>query len=103
MKCMYLSLVRNKEFNTEGMWSKIWWLEVHDKLRCFMWLLGHDRLLTNFDKSLKGLGGAECRLCGSVKEDTMHVFRDCPKALQLWRNKILESIKSDFFYMEIHD
>lgn len=68
-----------------------------------MRLLGHDRLLTNFDKSLKGLGGAECRLCGSVKEDTMHVFRDCPKSLQLWRNKILEIIKGDFFYMEIHD
>ncbi|KAI5445822.1 hypothetical protein KIW84_013890 [Lathyrus oleraceus] len=85
------------------MWSKIWRLEVHDKLRCFMWLLGHDRLLTNFDKSLKSLGGAECRLCGSLKEDTMHVFRDYPKALQLWRNKILERCHILWFWRNKED
>ena len=37
-----------------------------------MWLLRHDILLTNYQKSLKGLSEADCKLCESVCENTLH-------------------------------
>lgn len=59
-----------------------------ERIMCFIWFIVHDQLLTNLNKSLKGLGGANCKLCGNAKESTLHALRDCHKAMQLWRHKV---------------
>lgn len=58
-------------------WKKIWRLRVLERVKTFVWLLKHGRLLTNHSKSRKGLGAAACKLCGHTNESTLHVFRDC--------------------------
>lgn len=72
-------------------------MEVQDQVTCFIWMLKHDRLLTNYYKSLNGLGGTDCKLCGGVMEITMHALRDCPKVMQLGMKKVPERISLYFF------
>lgn len=73
------------------------------RISSFVWLLGHDRLLPNHQKSIKGIRGVNCKLYGYVCEYTLHVFRDCPKARQIWSNIIPGNIKHDFFTVELKD
>lgn len=54
VKNMYISLVIQQEINDRS-WRNIWKMEVQDRVRRFIWMLKHDRLLTNFNKSVKGL------------------------------------------------
>lgn len=50
----------------------------------FMWLFKHDRLLTNHNKSLKGIGPACYNLCGSSCETFLHALHDCSSARKVW-------------------
>lgn len=59
---------------------------VPKRFKFFIWLFIHDMLFANINKSKKGMRGAGCNLCGNVCGCTMHVFRDCPKAMQIWMN-----------------
>jgi hypothetical protein len=61
----------------DDVWMQIWKLNVPERVRSFMWLLRHDRLLTNFNKSKMGLGHAMCSHCRDIEETSLHVFRDC--------------------------
>lgn len=50
-----------------------------------MWMLKHDRLLTNCKKSRMGLCHSMCAYCGDVEETSLHALRDCPLVLPLWK------------------
>lgn len=64
-------------------WSLIWKLRVQQRIKDFLWLVSHDRLLTNFARWHWGMSVTnECSRCNNVKEDTMHVIRDCKYALE---------------------
>jgi ribonuclease HI len=93
------------DFNSEEVdliWSKVWKLKVPERVRTFMWLVMHKRLLTNSIKSSMGLGQAMCNYCNDVEENLSHVLRDCPLAAAFW-NQIVHIGKRGVFYMgEIH-
>lgn len=69
----------------------IWELEVPERCRSFLWLLKHERLLTNISKSRKGLGNAGCGLCNAVCEDTSHI----------WRSLVPSNITEKLFSVDI--
>ncbi|CAI8598599.1 unnamed protein product [Vicia faba] len=54
-------------------WDKIWRLAIPERYKSFIWLLNHDKILTNLSKSTKGLGSASCSLCGNTYEDNSYV------------------------------
>lgn len=83
---MYLHLSNEKEDSVNEGWMMVWMLNVPERVRTFMWLLKHDRLLTNLSKSRKGMGSAMCNLCGSSCKTTMHALRDCASARKMWGN-----------------
>lgn len=58
-------------------------LKVPERIKIFVWLLKHDRLLKNHSKSRKGVGAAACNLCGHITETTLHVYHECPRALKI--------------------
>jgi hypothetical protein len=74
---MYENICAFDQQNINPTWSKIWSLNVIERVRYFVWLLAYDRLLTNYRKSRMGLGHAMCNHCGNVAETTLHVMRDC--------------------------
>lgn len=83
--------------------GRIWKLQVSERCISFMWILKHDRLLTNFSKSRKGLVHASSKLCGNVCEDTLHAIRDCAKAMHTWKRLVPSKIMVEFFSLDLHD
>ncbi|MCI57949.1 putative non-LTR retroelement reverse transcriptase, partial [Trifolium medium] len=61
-------------------------MEVAERVRVFVWLLKHNRLMTNARKHKMGLGSAACWWCNDTDETALHVLRDCPYAMALWMN-----------------
>lgn len=79
------------------MWKRVWKLHVPERIRVFMWLASHKRLLTrDVSKRWDGTTGA-CPVCSRATEDQLHVLRDCPRATQLWRNLVPRPAWRKFF------
>jgi hypothetical protein len=90
-----LSGFRNMEDNSR--WCKVWKLRVPERVCSFVWLMMHERLLTNARKNRVGLGHAMCRYCGDIVENELHAIRDCPLVMPLWLNVVDDSLRSMFF------
>lgn len=58
IKFVYWRLVHEEQNNNDDGWRSIWNLKIQDHMKTFVWLLRHDRLLTNQQKSLIGLDEA---------------------------------------------
>jgi ribonuclease HI len=84
-----------------SVWSKVWKLMIPERVKAFMWMAMHNRLITNSLKSKMGLCHAMCSYCGNVEETTLHVLRDCSKAQNLWYNLIPVQHRGIFFMGEL--
>jgi hypothetical protein len=82
-------------------WRKVWSLEVQERIRHFMWIVKHNRLLTNYMKHKMHLGNAYCRHCGDTIETTMHVLRDCPMAMMVLVRIVDVDIRNQFFNVNL--
>lgn len=98
----YLFLQGVQQSRTDTIWSKIWHLEVPKRMGSFLWLLKHDRLLTNKRKHRLGLGQPYCHHCCSVIETTLHMLRDCLYAIMVWQHLLGISDRSAFFFSDLH-
>lgn len=68
-------------------WNNIWKLKVPSRIKVFVWLVRHNRIMTNQYRFKCGLTECDkCTSCGGLVEDTEHVIRRCPVADELWRN-----------------
>lgn len=84
-------------------WKEIWRLKVPERIKSFVWLLKRDRLLTNQIKSRRGLGAVDCKLCEHSSKTMLHVFRECPCAMEVCVNKVPTEMHHDFFNLELED
>lgn len=98
MAALYQELGGFQNNIAESNWCMIWKLAVPERVRCFMWLMRHERLLTNYAKSRMGIGSAMCEYCGSVPETVLHAMRDCALAMPLWMNVVHINNREEFFY-----
>jgi hypothetical protein len=80
-------------------WSKVWKLEVHERVRCFIWMARHGRLLTNQMKHNMRLGEPYCHRCSMQIESLLHVLRDCPLARVVWIHLVPMNLRRNFFDM----
>ncbi|KAK8550128.1 hypothetical protein V6N12_038858 [Hibiscus sabdariffa] len=68
-------------------WTRIWSLKVPQRVKVFLWITAHQRLLTNVERVRRHIASSDmCGLCLSEPEDIDHVLRRCEKAKDLWRN-----------------
>jgi hypothetical protein len=81
---MYNNICGFQHKNENSIWHKIWKIKVPERVRSFIWMAMHDRLLTNSNKSKMGICHAMCNYCGDVEETAIHVLRDCPTASNVW-------------------
>lgn len=71
--------------NESKAWKRVWHVPEPQRVRLFLWLTRHDRLLTNVAKCKKGiLPNPGCEICGEQKETTLHALRDCSWTARLW-------------------
>lgn len=62
-----------------------WKMKIPQKLKVFIWLIFHNKLPTNFLRAKRGMIISDlCPRCNNSPETINHLFRDCPKAIQLW-------------------
>ncbi|CAN1746300.1 Putative ribonuclease H protein At1g65750 [Linum perenne] len=92
VKSAYGMLREIKGGDNGNNWSKIWKWEGPNKIRHFMWLLQHDKLMTNVERGRRRLtDNLICQHCNGGEEDLNHVFRECCFASQTW-NRILPHV-----------
>lgn len=66
-------------------WKWLWKVKIPQKLKCFLWLILHDRLLTNQLRFRRNMTTTvECPRCGLYYEDSSHLLRECPCAKAIW-------------------
>ncbi|KAK2422059.1 Polynucleotidyl transferase, ribonuclease H superfamily protein [Trifolium repens] len=99
----YTLLCRFNDEARDAMWLHIWRLKVPERVRSFVWLVRHDRLLTNYRKSKMQLCEPWCNHCMDIVEDTMHVLRDCPLAKGVWCNLLNATARDSFYNSNLED
>ncbi|XP_019167626.1 PREDICTED: uncharacterized protein LOC109163328 [Ipomoea nil] len=65
-------------------WNSIWKLKVPNRIRSFLWLVAHGRIMTNSNRVKRGLTTCDkCWACDDLIEDVDHVLRSYPAAKDL--------------------
>lgn len=85
-----------------GNWDVIWKLPVPERVRSFLWLVQHGRLITNQRKNRLGLGDPYCDRCGTITETVLHALRDCPHAKFVWTHLVKYCKRASFFFGDLH-
>lgn len=82
-----MSIIR-KETNEfeDTLWNLVWRAPVQQRIRAFLWLVCHDRLLGNENRVKRRLSDdSKCYICNHPSESVLHILRDCPAARSIWR------------------
>ncbi|KAL4375980.1 hypothetical protein GQ457_02G042970 [Hibiscus cannabinus] len=75
----YLALSGSDLNNGSRIWRHIWRVQVRHRVRVFLWMAMHERLLTNVEICRRHLD-----VDNQYKEDLTHVLRDCVCAREVW-------------------
>ncbi|CAJ2653650.1 unnamed protein product [Trifolium pratense] len=78
-------------------WNIVWKIQACERVRAFVWLLKHGRMLTHYRMSKMNLGLPFCTFCEDEIETELHVLRDCSKSMQVWLNIVHDSSREVFF------
>ncbi|KAK2417534.1 Polynucleotidyl transferase, ribonuclease H superfamily protein [Trifolium repens] len=90
--------------NVDKKWHQIWKLDSMERIRVFIWLLVHDRLLTKARLARWQLDNSFCDRCTQFDETTLHVVRDCPTTVNILRHLLSSpQERGIFFVVEFHE
>jgi ribonuclease HI len=99
----YYMLTKNTLNDVNKRWKEIWKIESIERIRVFVWLLVHDRLLTKSRLARWQLGNPYCHHCHQFEETTTHVMRDCPIAVNIWRHLLPIQDRGKFFTVDFQE
>ncbi|MBA0843192.1 hypothetical protein Goarm_000403, partial [Gossypium armourianum] len=86
-----LEFIRFWVSEEETTWKLSWKFKGPQRVRVFIWLSFKQRLLTNAERTKRGIGmGPACRICGHEYENMLHVLRYCNTARDIW-NKLIQT------------
>lgn len=67
----------------------IWQLKVQQRIRTFLWLLSHGKLLSNFSHWKRRIADSpESNMCIESEKTNLHTVRDCSEAKNVWLHLI---------------
>ncbi|KAL8143934.1 hypothetical protein V2J09_016966 [Rumex salicifolius] len=65
----------------------LWRIKVPERIRMFLWLGVHGRLMKNAERFRRHLtSDPRCAVCSDGEETLLHLFRDCRKAKCVWNS-----------------
>lgn len=71
--------------NVKGDWNNVWELYLPLKIRCFIWLVKHEKLLTNCERVRRHMtDDMYCSVCKGVQETIHHVLCDYQGVAEAW-------------------
>jgi len=94
-----LDLIKSDNHEEEDkVWSFMWKLMAPQRIKFFLWLVAHERVLTNAHRMQKGLTvDPSCKIYGHHEKDISHILRGCPIAKEVWTKLLLFNPISNFF------
>ena len=96
--CSQPNLVIN---NTDTTWIRLWKLNMHERLKMFVWRIGAGSLPTNLNFVQKiGVGDPKCPLCQLDDESPIHLFFHCQISRAFWFGQVW-SIRPDSTYRKL--
>lgn len=80
-------------------WELAWKTPVQQRVRTFLWLILHNRLLCNANLMKRQiLEDPRCKRCNLNEDETLlHLLRDCPTARHIWQS-VGKSVNYPSFY-----
>ncbi|CAN1842174.1 Putative ribonuclease H protein At1g65750 [Linum perenne] len=85
LKTAYKILASTGHHIEQDIWKTVWLWEGPSRVRHFLWLVAHDRVLTNAERCRRHMVAVgDCQRCRGCTEDTLHVVRDCQVAREVW-------------------
>ncbi|CAN1797950.1 Putative ribonuclease H protein At1g65750 [Linum perenne] len=86
---------------SESVWRHIWNWKGPSKIKHFLWLALHNRLLTNEERGRRHLTNQVlCHRCSVHTESISHVIYECDFAMQVWRNVLPSVIEARAAYRD---
>ncbi|KAK2430741.1 Polynucleotidyl transferase, ribonuclease H superfamily protein [Trifolium repens] len=82
-------------------WASIWKLQIHERVRCFIWILCHGRILTQQQLHYMHLSDPFCHRCNLEIESILHAMRDCPHARAVWLHLVPRALRAEFFVVDL--
>ena len=71
----------------------LWSLNIMPKWKLFLWKLWHNGLATTDNLHHRGITpSGECPICLHDREDTQHLFQQCPLATEAWEHGSLHAL-----------
>ncbi|CAN1756678.1 Putative ribonuclease H protein At1g65750 [Linum perenne] len=75
----------------DPIWPLIWRWHGPNKIKHFLWIASHNRLLTNEERGRRHITNKVfCPRCSSISESSSHMLLDCPFAMQVWMKELCE-------------
>lgn len=85
-------------------WKKIWRAKEPQRVRAFLWLLWHGKILINSERRRRHMMKNDmCLVCGIGLETINHAMRDCTFTSSIWRRVVPRQVSSSFFSLPFHE
>ncbi|CAN1193208.1 Putative ribonuclease H protein At1g65750 [Linum perenne] len=93
VKSAYLLIKDIEPCDSGAIWSKVWSWEGPAKVKHFLWLVAHGKLMTNEERRRRHIApDAICPECKGDCEDVEHVLRSCSLAQSVWRRLLPQAL-----------
>jgi len=80
-----IKLIRLPDETIVEDWTWAWKLRLPQRIKLFLWLLLHGRILTNAERFRRHMSSSPfCSICLGEVEDLAHVFCGCLEAQEVW-------------------
>lgn len=95
-----LQIIRQDENNeNDNKWEMVGQVRIQQRIKMFMWLALHDRLLCNANRVKRQIASDPgCPLCAGPEETLLHLFRECPSTKNIW-NQVGGAASRDNFFI----
>ncbi|CAN1129038.1 Putative ribonuclease H protein At1g65750 [Linum perenne] len=95
VRSAYLMITDNADTPNDVIWRYIWNWKGPNKIKHFLWLASHKKLLTNEEREHRHLTNQVlCHRCSVNIESISHVIYECNFAMQVWRIALPQAISA---------
>jgi hypothetical protein len=78
-------------------------IEVPERVRTFVWMMRHGKILANKMKHAMNLCEPYCNRCNLHEETIIRVVRDCHIDMVVWIHLVPQQISNNFFSLQKHN
>ncbi|CAN1759813.1 Putative ribonuclease H protein At1g65750 [Linum perenne] len=85
-------------------WLSVWKWKGPQRVKLFLWLAVHEKILTNVGRKRRNLTDDEnCANCPADAETVLHVLRDCKLAMDIWKQFRVFNLSDGIWRLGLRD